>query len=197
MVVISTERSKISSSPLSTPSSNQINHNNINQNLESTAQSSPSTSSIHRFIQQLQTDYPEFTIKTGSRFKFRPPRTIILNPKETYLDPQTGQNQPLPLQFFALFSLHELGHALCRHKDYNTSIERLKIESQAWQMAKTVVQNHPEYQKKFGINYDQNFAEAQLDTYRDWLHNKSKCPRCGLTRFQTPDHLWHCPLCNS
>jgi lipopolysaccharide biosynthesis regulator YciM len=34
-----------------------------------------------------------------------------------------------------------------------------------------------------------------LDTYRDWLHRRSACPECGLTRYQTVDGRWHCPGC--
>ena len=130
-----------------------------------------------RFISQIANDYPDFNYRVGEKFAFHPPKTIILGP---------------PQPNFALLALHELGHALCKHKTYNTHVKRLKIESEAWQMAKTITENHPEY----GISYDPEFAEDQLDSYRDWLHTKSKCKKCGLTRFQTPDGDYHCPRCD-
>lgn len=129
------------------------------------------------FISLLQQKFPTFNFKPGSKFAFRPPKTIILGP---------------PQDNFGLLSLHELGHALCKHKNYHTHIERLKIESEAWQMAKILCQNHPD----LGIIYDEDFAEMQLDTYRDWLHQKSQCKKCRLTRFQTPDGIYHCPQCD-
>ena len=139
----------------------------------------------HPFLRQLVHDHPEFTWRTGKKFAFHPPKTIILGP---------------PTPNYALLALHELGHALCKHKDYKTSIERLKIERAAWEKAKTV---YLRYQKSrpdllpdpWDIDAD-DFVESQLDTYRDWLHVKSKCPHCGLTRFQTPDGLYHCPHCD-
>ncbi|MBR0403266.1 hypothetical protein IJI55_01825 [Candidatus Saccharibacteria bacterium] len=127
------------------------------------------------FRQQLQNNYPDFTFTDGKKFAFRPPKTIIIGPPEP--------NDSLLL-------LHELGHALSRHQDYHTHIERLKIETEAWAIAKKLC-------RIYHIPYDEDFVESQLDTYRDWLHSKSICKKCGLTRYQTPDGHYHCPLCDS
>ena len=127
-----------------------------------------------QFIAKLQADYPEFNIKSGSKFAFRPPKTIFWGP---------------PQPNFALLTLHELAHALCKHKDYATHIERIKIESEAWERAKTLCD-------EYAIAWDEDFVQEQLDTYRDWLHAKSLCPTCRLTRFQTPDGTYHCPRCD-
>ena len=136
-------------------------------------------------IQRIISDYPQFTFKVSNRFRFYPPKTIFLGPPEPN---------------YTLLALHELGHALSKHKDYSTAIERLKIEREAWQRAKTVYSNYtkqaPElFPHPWDATYDE-FTEIQLDTYRDWLHTQSKCPRCGLTRFQTPDGTFHCPHCD-
>lgn len=146
----------------------------------------PSNSSdLAQFISQLQTDYPNFIFKQGSRFVFRPPRTISF---------EKPQNSPYPPANFALLALHELAHALLGHQDYHTHIERLKMESAAWQRAKTLALH---YQKIFSwLHWDEDFAETELDSYRDWLHTKSLCKNCGLTRFQTPDGKYHCPQCD-
>lgn len=122
----------------------------------------------------LRADYPDFTFKTGPKFAFRPPKTIIMGPPEPN---------------YALLALHELAHALCKHKDYNTHVERLKIEREAWERARSLC-------SKYHITWDEDFVEDQLDTYRDWLHKKSLCPHCHLTRFQTPDGCYHCPSCD-
>ena len=134
-------------------------------------------SSAQRFISKLQSDYPQITIKSGPKFSYRPPKTIFYGPYEPN---------------FKLLLLHELGHALSGHLNYNLDLERLKIESEAWQKAAAICQSHPEYQ----VAYDSDFAESQLDSYRHWLHQKSLCPNCKLSRFQTPDGKYHCPLCD-
>lgn len=126
-----------------------------------------------QFFERLKADYPDFQLQMGRKFAFRPPRTIIIGPYE--------QNARLLL-------LHELGHALSGHNNFNLDIGRLKMEVEAWEKAKCLAYN-------YGINWDENVMETELDTYRDWLHQKSRCPKCGLTRFETPDGQYHCPRC--
>ena len=62
------------------------------------------------------------------------------------------------------------------------------MEVMAWEKAK-------ELAPKYGVEIDEDLIEGELDTYRDFLHQKSRCPECGLTRFQTPDGVFHCPRC--
>ena len=125
-------------------------------------------------LKTLQNDHPEFIFKPGKKFLFRPPKTIF------YVE-----NHP---DFDSLL-LHELSHALLGHKTFKTDLERLKMESAAWDKAK-------ELATKYNLEIDQNLIEAELDSYRDWLHAKSKCKKCGLTRYQTPDGTYHCPHCD-
>ena len=132
------------------------------------------------FIKLLAETYPEVIFKCGKRFAYHPKNTVIIGPAEPN---------------FALLALHELGHALSHHQDYKVDIDRLKIESEAWQAAKRQIENHPEW-SDYGIAYDEDFAEEQLDTYRNWLHQKSLCKKCGLTRIETPDGKYHCPNCD-
>ena len=128
------------------------------------------------FLNRLQNAYPDFKFKLNQpKFAFRPPHTILLGSLE---DPN-----------FAPLSLHELGHALLSHQNYKTDLERLKLELAAWEQAKKIAPN-------FGIEINQDLIEQELDTYRNWLHTKSKCKKCGLTRYETPDGVYHCPLCD-
>ena len=142
---------------------------------------------IAQLLSQIAHDYPELTLKAGSRFTWKPPRTIIYEPIGTY--------SPL---YFALQTLHELGHAASGHKDYQTTVERLKIESEAWSAARKLFLKY----QKTGIlpadwSWDEDFAESKLDTYRNWLHTKTTCKTCGLTMYQTTDGIYHCPLCDN
>ncbi|MBR3122378.1 hypothetical protein IKF28_02975 [Candidatus Saccharibacteria bacterium] len=128
-----------------------------------------------RLFNQVRNDFSDFSFRQGKKFAFRPPKTVIIGPNEAHDD---------------LLLLHEVSHAVLKHRDFKTNIERLKMESEAWEKAK-------ELANKYKIEVDEDFIQDELDTYRDWLHKKSRCPKCGLTRFQTPDGLYHCPRCEN
>lgn len=146
-----------------------------------------SVKDLNALITHLETAYPQFHFhRDKNRFKFRFPDQIFLENPEKWGEPP---------EFFALQALHELGHALCKHKDYTTDVLRLKIEREAWETAKTAYKKLPKTLKTFA--WDDDFVENALDSYRDWLHTRSKCKKCGLTRYQTEDGAWHCPRCEN
>ena len=124
------------------------------------------------FLAKIRSDFPDIRFVEGSRFSFRPPKTVVVEPD--------GE---------ALLLLHEIGHALIGIYDFKTEVGRLKIEVMAWEKAR-------ELAVAYGVEVDENLIESELDSYRDFLHQKSRCPACGLTRFQTPDGAFHCPRCD-
>lgn len=126
------------------------------------------------FLLRIKADFPDFVFREGKKFAFRPPKTIILGSEET---------------FSGLLLLHEVAHAVLGHRTFKMDAERLKMEAAAWEKAS-------ELAEEYGIGVDEVFIQGELDTYRDWLHKKSRCPSCGLTRFQTPDGQYHCPRCD-
>lgn len=127
------------------------------------------------FLAKIKGDRPELRFVTGRKFAFRPPRTVVVGPEEPH---------------DSLLLLHEVGHALCGHVSFSTGVERVRCEMEAWGKAR-------ELAARYGVPVDEGVVEGELDTYREWLHQKSRCPRCGLTRFQTPDEVWHCPKCEN
>lgn len=127
-----------------------------------------------KLVARLAADYPELRFRVGKKFMFRPPRTVIM---------EAGGASRWGLQL-----LHEVGHALSGHRDFRTDPERLKMEREAWERARGLAAT-------YNIRYDEEFVEGALDTYRDWLHQRSACPECGLTRYQAQDGRWHCPGC--
>lgn len=124
-------------------------------------------------VERLRQDFPYLRLREGIKFLFRPPKTVIYRPGEANFD---------------LLLLHEMGHALCEHVSFTTDVERLRCEREAWEKARELC-------AKYGIVYDEEAVEDELDSYRVWLDKKSRCPKCGLTRFQTPDGAYHCPRC--
>ena len=137
------------------------------------------------FISDLKSEFKQFNFISSNRFKWHPEKSI-------YFD----KNPDIPFEYFALQTLHELGHALEGHKDYKTDVKRLKMESEAWERARELLKTHKTWTTRYKITYDEDFAEDNLDTYRDWLHKKSKCKICGLTRYQKKNGKWFCPKCN-
>lgn len=126
-------------------------------------------------LPRIQKDYPEFKFKSGKKYTFRPPRTIILGPPEP---------------FSGLLLLHELSHAILGHKTFKLDVERLRMESEAWDKAR-------ELADRYKIKINEDLIQDELDTYRDWLHTRSKCKKCGLTCYQTKDGVYHCPRCEN
>lgn len=133
---------------------------------------------MQELIERLREDYPNLRLCEGKRFCFRPPRTIIF----ILGSDKVEQNSD------ALQLLHEVGHALLEHKNFATDPERLRMERAAWEKARELCEC-------YGVCYDEDFVEEELDTYRNWLHQRSRCPQCGLTRYQTVDGKYHCPSC--
>ncbi len=64
------------------------------------------------------------------------------------------------------------------------------MEREAWEKARELCQT-------YGVYYDEEVVERELNTYREWLDKKSRCPICGLARFQTPNGKFHCPRCEN
>ena len=146
-------------------------------------------SPFSNFLADLKSLYPNFRFQPGPRFLFRPPNTIFYEPS----NPNNANNS---FQDFALQLLHELGHAVSGHRNFQLSIDRIKIETEAWHAAQTILENHHNLQTKYHLFFNQDFAEAHLDTYRRWLHQKTTCKKCGLTMFQDKNQTWYCPHCD-
>lgn len=145
-------------------------------------------------VARLEADYPELRFRAGKRFMFRPPRTVVY---EEFLEGRGGVGEAFDEERrgleWGLQLLHEVGHATLGHRDFRTDPERLVMEREAWERARELAERYRA--AGYNIYYDEDFVEAALDTYRDWLHRRSACPECGLTRYQTVDGRWHCPGC--
>ena len=130
-------------------------------------------------VERLSKDFPELRFRQGRKFAFRPARTIIYEP---------ATEVEAEYKIYSMRLLHEVGHALSGHRDYTQDLMRVKMECEAWGKAR-------ELSERYGVEYDEEVAEGELTSYREWLHQRSKCPKCGLTRYQTRGGEWKCPGC--
>lgn len=87
------------------------------------------------------------------------------------------------------YLLHEYGHVLDGPRAYRQDIELLQIERDAWD-------NAIEVARELDLIIDEDVIEDSLDTYRDWLHARSLCPKCDATGIQTALHTYECLACH-
>lgn len=87
--------------------------------------------------------------------------------------------------------LHETGHGLLDHHSFKFDIDLLKIERAAWVYARDRLA------PRYNLEIDDDLIEASLDSYRDWLHQRSLCPTCGQTGLENDDKSYACLNCRT
>lgn len=143
------------------------------------AMSSPSVLTANNLLAFLQSAAPEVNFCTGQSFFWSPDKlTVTYNPDN--LDSDRGK--------WAL--LHEVGHALLEHKSYDLDAELLLMEVAAWHKA-------TELAEQTGLQIDDQHMQDCLDTYRDWVHQRSTCPTCGVVSFQESAKVYSCYNCHN
>ena len=126
-------------------------------------------------VDSLRKSYPQFTFQNASVSRWSPYEQTVY-----YHDARSRDGRAN--------LLHELGHAIAGHTSYNQDIELLTCEREAWQ---TAVKIAPD----FDIAISPDLVEEHLDTYREWLHNRSRCPSCAHPGLQKLDLQYECILC--
>lgn len=86
--------------------------------------------------------------------------------------------------------LHESGHAALGHTSYDSDFGLLLLEVAAWEQAKELAAG-------LGVDIDEDHVQDCLETYRDWLHQRSTCPRCGIRCFQQDVRQYYCHNCQA
>lgn len=135
------------------------------------------TKNFRHLLDQLEADFPaiNFVTDEANHWNFKQ-QTIFYNPDQ----PQAE-----------LLLLHEVGHMLLEHQDYRFDAELIKFEVDAWEQVRTTLAS------KYGYVVDEDLVEDILEDYRQWLHQRSTCPKCNQTGYQTDSGHYHCPLCQT
>ena len=123
---------------------------------------------MEKLVKQLAIRYPDFVYRTGRRFSWSPLT------QEIFYDPA----KPAETQVWSV--LHETGHALLDHTTYTSDLELVRLEVAAWEKAKEIA-------AELEIKIDEDHLQDCLDTYRDWLHERSICPHCSNKSLQDDD----------
>lgn len=134
---------------------------------------------MQQLIAQLQARFPALRFTPGQQFCWSPETKEIF-----YKDKAGGQE--------AIWSLlHETGHALLQHHNYQADFELLRLEVAAWERARELAAD-------VGVDIDENHIQDCLDTYRDWLYKRSICPTCTTKCLQQDDFAhYRCHNCHT
>lgn len=125
-------------------------------------------------VNNLHRDFPTLAFTASDKFRWSPHENTI------FYDHTSNDYASL---------LHEVAHAVLRHENYARDITLIEMERDAWQYAVTTLA--PKYQAAI----DDTVVQDSLDTYRDWLHARSICPKCKATGVQTKKSQYRCLIC--
>jgi NADH pyrophosphatase NudC (nudix superfamily) len=133
-------------------------------------------------LERIRDDYPYVNFVEGSAFYWSPVTQQVFYKKgirETNLDSATHA------------ILHELSHALLRHRSYTTDFQLLQMELAAWEHAKRLA-------TYYNFVIDENHVQDCLDSYRDWLYKRSICPTCSTKSIQCDEkNSYQCFNCQT
>ncbi|HKU18331.1 MAG TPA: hypothetical protein VJP80_03570 [Candidatus Saccharimonadales bacterium] len=130
---------------------------------------------MEKLVKQLRRDYPSLTFVEGEVLCWSPAEGHIFYPSDDS-----------PAALSGLF--HELAHAALQHRGYTTDLDLVRKEMLAWQAASRIADS-------YDVQIDSEHAQDCLDTYRDWVFKRSRCPHCNSSGLQSANLRYACLNC--
>ncbi len=127
----------------------------------------------------LKQDFPGYDFVAAKTFYWSPSDRVVHYRQESLKEPHGSWSL-----------LHELSHGLLNHANYESDFELLQMEVDAWERAKKLA-------AQYNINIDADHIEDCIDTYRDWLYQRSTCPTCTNCSLQTDHRTYRCLNCGT
>lgn len=130
---------------------------------------------MKKLLTQLTRDYPNISFVFSKTFQWaHATKTILYDTSHPNAD---------------VLLLHELAHACLDHAQFRFDVELVRKESEAWEYASHTLG------PRYGISISENTKQDALDSYRDWLHQRSLCPQCQTNSLQTKTGTYQCLAC--
>jgi hypothetical protein len=130
-------------------------------------------------LEQISADFPDLSFKAAKSFYWSPRDKVVHYDNNSLKNPK------------ALWSLlHELAHGLLDHHDFQSDFDLVSKEAEAWQKAEDIAY-------AYDIVISPDHIQDCLDTYRDWLYQRSTCPTCLNTSLQFDKHTYQCFNCQT
>lgn len=136
------------------------------------------TQKINSVYRQIAQDFPSIQFVNGSDFFWSSDIHSITHPAIDSLE-----------DLYHL--LHEIGHARLGHSHYPSDADLVNMEYSAWEYAVNTLS--PLY--NLGLNIEDEVVTSALDSYRQWLHNRSVCPNCQAIGVQESTDNYLCLVC--
>lgn len=130
------------------------------------------------WLEVLRAQFPNIHFSKSDEFRWSPSTQTV------YVGALQNDNDLATL-------LHETGHALAKHTTYGQDIQLLKLEREAWDIARN------QLAPLFNLRISDEIIEDALDSYREWLHARSICPRCHSTGVQQDEQHYRCLVCEA
>lgn len=134
---------------------------------------------MNTLLSKVVSDFPELSFKEARSFYWSPRNKVV------HYDANSLEN---PKALWSL--LHELAHGLLEHQDFESDFDLLLKEVAAWEKAEMLAQS-------YSVQIDPEHIQDCLDTYRDWLYQRSTCPKCLNTSLQTDSNTYDCFNCRT
>lgn len=135
------------------------------------------THSTHSLLDDLRRDYATIQFTEDTNFYWSASQQTV------FFDPSAPEWQ--------YFLLHELAHSQLDHHHYERDIQLLGLERDAWAYAADHLA------PRYHLTIPDTVVQTNLDTYRDWLHDRSACPQCDATGIQTHAKQYKCLACHT
>lgn len=132
--------------------------------------------SLTSLVTKLSADFPELSLVPSDAFSWDPSKKSIFYATK--------------FPSSAALLLHELSHALLDHDSYEKDIQLVAMERDAWGKA-------VELAAKYGVDTDEDMVQDHLDSYREWMHARSRCPSCDAVGVQSGKNTYHCVACRA
>jgi ribosomal protein L37AE/L43A len=135
-------------------------------------------------LEKVKLDYPELVFQESNHFSWDPNSNTIFYKNSKIESKETALSIKRSNQL-----LHELAHAKLNHQAYLSDASLLKIESEAWNLAKDLAE-------KYSIKFSEKEQEKSLSSYVNWASSRSQCPKCKKNGLQNLQTEFICPSCN-
>lgn len=126
-------------------------------------------------VKTLQKAHPDIQFISGELFKWSSSSRVV------YYDPVDEHMETM--------LLHELAHALLEHEDFILDVELVRKEADAWDYTTNTLA------QKYSVDVPEAQIDEALESYRYWLHKRSRCPECKNHGLQTKNTHYKCLVC--
>jgi len=124
-------------------------------------------------------NFTDQTFVPGRYFMWSP-NTKTITYDERRIDTNNGR----------LALLHELGHARLGHRIYKYDMELLRMEMEAWDIARNLA-------PLYGVSVNEDHITSTISSYDEWLTKRATCPDCNNFSLQRGRDSYGCFACGA